>query len=144
MNLTKHFTLEEMCISQEASRSGLKNVPDATQRENLRLLCDNILEPLRERIRKPVIVTSGFRSKTINTRIGGSRNSQHCQGQAADIHVNGMPVAEIVLLIRRMGLPYDQLIDEFSAWVHVSYSPRHRRQTLMARTKGGKTEYREI
>jgi hypothetical protein len=144
INLTKNFTLSEMTVSQEAARSGLKNTPNAEQIESLRLLCENILQPLRDRTRKPVVVSSGYRSVSVNRRIGGSPASQHCKGQAADFTIPGMPVAEIVLLIRRMGLPYDQLLDEFSAWVHVSYSQRHRRQTLMARTKGGKTEYREI
>lgn len=142
MNLTKSFTLAELTLSQEAARSGLPNKPTEAHIANLRALCENILQPLRDRVRKPVIISSGFRSVSVNRRVGGSKSSQHTKGEAADFIIPGMEVAEIVLLIRRMGLPYDQLIDEFSRWVHVSYSPRHRRQTLTARYVGGKTVYK--
>ena len=144
--MTPHFTLEELTVSQEAIRSGLRNAPDAPQTEALRMLCENVLEPLRARVKRPIVVSSGFRSTTINRRIGGSSRSQHCKGEAVDFSIPGMSVAEIVLLIRRMQLPYDQLIDEFSAWVHVSHkrngSQRH--QVMTARRVGGKTEYRII
>lgn len=146
MNLTKHFTLAEMTVSQEATRSGLKNKPDELQLESLILLCENVLEPLRERTRKPVIVSSGFRSASVNRRIGGSTRSQHCRGEAADFTIPGMPVADVVALIRKMGLPFDQLIDEFGAWVHVSHSRLNtqRGQVLKARRVGGKTVYKPI
>ena len=144
--MTPHFTLEELTVSQEAIRSGVRNAPDAPQTEALQLLCENVLEPLRARVKRPIVVSSGFRSTTINRRIGGSSRSQHCMGEAVDFSIPGMSVAEIVLLIRRMQLPYDQLIDEFSAWVHVSHkrngSQRH--QVMTARRVGGKTEYRII
>lgn len=143
MKLTDHFTLAEMTVSQEAARSGLKNVPSAAQVESLRLLCENVLEPLRVRLKRPVVVNSGFRSSTVNRRIGGAANSQHCKGQAADIIVPGMSVAEVVARIRKMALPFDQLLDEYGQWVHVSYGPRHRRQTLIARHEGGKTVWRQ-
>ena len=143
MKLTDHFTLAEMTVSQEAARSGLKNVPNAAQVESLLLLCQNVLEPLRVRLKRPVVVNSGFRSPTVNRRIGGAANSQHCKGQAADIIVPGMSVAEVVARIRKMGLPYDQLLDEYGQWVHVIYGPRHRRQRINARYEGGKTVWRQ-
>lgn len=142
MNLTKHFTLAEMTVSQTAARDGLKNVPSALQMENLRLLCENILEPLRLRVRRPVVINSGFRSASVNRRIGGSNKSQHCKGEASDLIIPGMDVAEVAMLIRRMNLPYDQLIDEFGQWVHVSFSPRNRRQFLTARYSGGQVVYK--
>lgn len=146
MNLTKHFTLPEMTVSQEAARSGLKNIPDPLQTESLLMLCENVLEPLRERVMRPVIVSSGFRSPTLNRRIGGNSRSQHCRGEAADFSIPGMSVAEVVALIRRMGLPFDQLIDEFGAWVHVSHSRtgKQRGQVLKARLVGGKTVYQPL
>ena len=144
MNLSKNFTLDELTLSQEAARSGLKNVPDAEQTESLRLLCENVLQPLRDRVRRPVVVSSGFRSVTVNRRIGGSQSSQHCRGQAADITVPGMTPAEVVALIRAMKLPVDQCIAEFSRWVHVSYGPRHRKQFLKASHKAGATVYETI
>jgi uncharacterized protein YcbK (DUF882 family) len=143
MNLTKNFTLSELTISQEAARSGIKNVPTQSSLANLKALCENILQPLRDRVRRPIVVSSGFRSVTINRRIGGANGSQHTKGQAVDFTIPGMSVAETVLLIRRMELPFDQLIDE-EAWVHVSYGPRHRRQVLKAKFKNGKAEYSSI
>lgn len=146
MTLSEHFTLTEMTVSQEAARSGLKNAPDALQIESLRRLCKNVLEPLRERVKRPVVVSSGFRSATVNRRIGGSARSQHCRGEAADFTIPGMSVEDVVALIRAMNLPFDQLIDEFGAWVHVSHSRtgKQRGQVMTARRVGGKTEYRVI
>lgn len=146
MTLSEHFTLTEMTVSQEAARSGLKNAPDALQIESLRHLCKNVLEPLRVRVKRPVVVSSGFRSATINRRIGGSARSQHCRGEAADFTIPGMSVGDVVALIRAMKLPFDQLIDEFGAWVHVSHSRtgKQRGQVMTARHVGGKTEYRVI
>lgn len=146
MNLSPHFTLDEMTVSQEAVRSGLKNEPDALQVEALGLLCVNVLEPLRARVKRPIVVSSGFRSKTVNARIGGSATSQHCRGEAADIIVPGMDTADVVDLIRAMRLPFDQVIDEFARWVHVSHSRTggNRGNVLMAWRSGGKTEYRRI
>ncbi len=89
-------------------------------------------------------MTSGFRTKTINTRIGGSPNSQHCKGEAADFIVPGLELRNVVQLMRGIKLPFDQLIFEFGSWIHVSYSPRHRRQVLEAKLEGGKTVYKQI
>lgn len=139
--LGKHFTLDELTLSQAAARKGLLNVPTPQVFDNLRDLVKHILDPLREHLGKPVVVSSGYRSKGVNALIGGAVNSQHCLGQAADIKVPGMSVAELVKTIRLLGLPFDQLIDEFGSWVHVSYSPQHRRKALIARTVGGKTTY---
>ena len=142
MQLTKNFSLEELTISQEAARNGLRNRPAQSQLAALKALCENILQPLRDRVKRPVVVTSGFRSTTVNRRVGGAPSSQHCKGQAADITVPGMKTAEVVALIRAMHLPFDQLVDEYGQWVHVSYGPRQRCQVLTARYVGGKTEYR--
>ena len=144
MQITKNFSLAEMTVSQEAARNGLKNVPDKKQIDSLIALCENILQPLRDRVKKPIVVSSGYRSVTINRRIGGSAASQHCKGEAADFTISGMSVDEGVKLILQMDLPFDQLIDEFGAWIHVSYGPHHRRQVLTARKIGGKTVYKEI
>lgn len=142
--MTPHFTLDELTVSQEAARSGIKNTPNADQTESLRLLCVNVLEPLRNRVKRPIVVSSGFRSVTINRRIGGSQASQHCKGQAVDFSVPGMTPDEVCELVIAMKLPFDQLISEFGAWTHVSYSPRHRRQALRAIRQGGKTVYKEL
>jgi hypothetical protein len=146
MKLSENFSLDEMTISQEAVRAGLKNEPSAAQIEALRTLCETVLQPLRDRIKRPIVVSSGFRSASINRRIGGAPRSQHCKGEAADIMVPGMDTADVVDLIRAMHLPFDQVIDEFGRWVHVSHSriAGNRGEVLMAWRRGGLTHYRRI
>ena len=144
MNLGQHFTLAELTHSQAAARRGLKNDPDAAALANLQLLVRNVLDPLREALGRPITVSSGYRAPMVNRAVGGASSSQHVLGQAADIVVPGMHVTEVVARIRALGLPFDQLIDEFGSWVHVSYGPRHRRQTLRARRTTAGTKYEAV
>lgn len=145
MNLSKHFTLDEMIKSPTAQRLGIENVPDAEQLENLRDLVEQILEPLRVHYGRPIIVTSGFRCPKLNKAVGGSSTSQHAKGQAVDIRSvsdRRDDNKEIFDMILEMKLPFDQLINEYDYdWVHVSYSPRNRRQVLRAIKQNGKTVY---
>jgi uncharacterized protein YcbK (DUF882 family) len=127
MQLSKNFYLSELTKSQTASRYGISNQPNSKQIENLKALCSNILQPVREHFGKPVIISSGYRSPLLNARIGGSRLSQHCFGQAADFEIPGLPNKEVAQWIRQ-NLDYDQLILEFydgknpnSGWIHCSY-----------------------
>jgi len=145
MKLGKYFTLEEMTRSQTAARRGLPNQPTAKQLESLKALVRNVLDPLREALGRPVNINSGFRSEAVNKAVGGSSSSQHRYGEAADIVVPGLTVEQVVARIRSLNLPFDQLIDEFGSWVHVSYGPRHRRQVLRARRDfNGRTIYTKI
>ena len=142
----KYFTLHELCASATARRLGILNVPDETQRENLIRLVDNVLDPLREAWGAPIIVTSGFRCPRLNTVVGGARRSQHMLGEAADIRtVSNQPEDNRRLrdLLITLGLPFDQLIDEYGcSWLHVSYREgRLRHQALRALRRGGKTIY---
>lgn len=140
----KHFTLDELTHSQAAARKGLSNDPDAAACEHLQALVDNVLDPLREALGRPIVISSGYRSPAVNKAVGGASSSQHVLGQAADITVPGLTVAQVVATIRRLGLPFDQLIDEFGSWVHVSHSPRHRRQVLRAKRTAAGTKYEVI
>ena len=130
----KYFTINEMIRSATAKRHGIENIPDEQSRVNLKLLVENILDPLREAWGAPIIVDSGYRCPALNRIVKGSDTSQHLLGQAADIHTLKDTVAEnkmLFSLIRELKLPYDQLIDEYNYnWIHVSYSPRHRRRIL--------------
>lgn len=130
----KYFTLKELTNSTTAIRKHIKNIPDKNQEQNLIDLIDNILDPLREAYGKPIIVSSGFRSKELNAAIGGVNNSQHMQGYAADIRtVEDTPQENKKLfdIVQELKLPYDQLIDEYNYnWIHVSYSPKNRKQIL--------------
>jgi hypothetical protein len=144
MKLSEHFTLDELTVSQEAVRAGLRNVPNAQQVDALRALCVHVLEPLRARLRRPIVVSSGFRSVSLNRRIGGSATSQHCKGEAADIIVPGMDTANVVELIRFLRLPFDQVIDEFGRWIHVSHTSGNRGEVLVASRRSGQTHYRRV
>lgn len=141
--LGKYFSLEEMTLSGTALRLGIKNVPNAEEISNLQELVKHILDPLRDRI-GAIHVSSGFRNSALNKATGGAASSQHRLGQAADIQSSVLTPLEVCKTIVAMGLPFDQLIEEFGGWVHVSYGPRHRRQVLQARKVNGKTAYRPL
>lgn len=130
----KYFTIKELTKSTTATRLKIDNTPSQEIKENLEALVKNILDPLREKYGEPIIITSGYRCEKLNTAVGGAKSSQHRLGQAADIRtVSDKPENNKKLfdLIVSMKLPYDQVIDEYGYdWVHVSYSPRHRRQIL--------------
>lgn len=135
MNLSKNFPLSEMLKSTKAQQLGIKNIPTEGEIEQMRLLAVNILQPLRDVV-GPVIISSGFRNGELNRAVGGSSTSQHRFGQAADIVIRGMSVADVCALVHKLKLPFDQMIDEKdgdATWTHISYGPRHRRQHLKAR-----------
>lgn len=142
MRVGKYFTLDEFTASQAAARRGLSNTPEQPALDAIKDLCKHVLDPLRASVQNPVVISSGYRSAAVNAAVGGSRSSQHRLGQAADIIVPGLPPNRVVSLIRSLNLPFDQLINEFNSWVHVSYGPRHRRQVLLAeRNRSGATFY---
>jgi zinc D-Ala-D-Ala carboxypeptidase len=146
MKLSEHFTLEEMTRSQTAARKGISNKPNDQAVENLKELCVSVLEPLREMTGSPIGVTSGYRSPKLNAAIGGSPTSQHKVGEAADIHSTTLSQPELFKLIRNSTLPFDQLIDEFGSWVHISYRKPglNRREVLKARRVGGVVKYTRL
>lgn len=131
----KYFTMNEMTASATAKRLGIPNVPTWREADNLRLLVENVLDPLREAWGHPIIVTSGFRCKLLNDMVGGAKNSQHTTGMAADIRtLSDLPQDNERLfdLARRMDLPFDQLIDEYAYnWVHISYSRYSMRKQVL-------------
>lgn len=143
MKLTEHFTIEEMTLSEYAARLGIDNSPSPAALQNLKILCEKVLEPLRNVLQRPVIVTSGYRCELVNKGIGGSPTSQHMTGQAADIIVPGVQVFELFQIISRT-LNYDQVICEFDTWVHVSYCDKNRFEKLIAKSANGKTVYQRI
>lgn len=148
MQLTKNFSLAELTKSQSATRLGLDNTPGETEIANLKRLCEEVLQPVRDHFGKPVVVSSGYRSPQVNAAIGGSRTSEHCKGMAADIEIHGVPNPELAQWIHD-NLRYRQLILEFytqgepnSGWVHVSFNPVDlKKQDLTAARQDGKTVY---
>ena len=128
------FALKEFVKSNTAARMGINNNPSEDVKKNIELLVEKILDPLREKFGKPIIVTSGYRCKELNKAVGGAAKSQHMSGEAADIRsVEDSKRAnkELFNLIIELGLPFDQLINEHDYdWVHVSYGKRNRRMIL--------------
>lgn len=130
----KYFTIAELVKSDTANKKKINNTPTKEIENNLNQLITNILDPLRESWGNPIIVSSGYRCQELNKAVGGAKTSQHTLGQAADIHTKSNTKEEnkkLFNLIKSLKLPFDQLINEYNyKWVHVSYSPRHRRQIL--------------
>lgn len=143
MNITKNFTLEELTYSATAVKHKISNAPTTEVKQCLTELCEKVLQPLRDAYGKPIIVNCGYRSQAVNKALAAdykkqgkkivvATNSQHCYGQAADI-TGGSPARNKQLfdLVVELKLPFDQLIDEYGyQWLHISYSPRHRRQII--------------
>jgi len=145
--LTKNFSLHEMLVSETAARFNFIEQFDPAEEvvDNLEQLCVKVLQPLRDALKYPLHVNSGFRCHRVNSSIGGATKSQHLTGHAADVddfkNGNEFMLRKIV----ELKLPFDQLINEFNfAWVHVSYDPkRNRRQILEAvKDKNFKTVYK--
>ena len=151
MKLSEHLDLSEVTRSESAKRKGISNMPTEAHIANFKLLAENIFEPIRQHFRCPIIISSGYRSKELNAAIGGSLTSQHCQGEAIDIDMDGTTngvTNRMVFDYIKDNLNFDQLIYEFGDannpdWVHVSYEStgKQRKQILRATRAGGKTVY---
>lgn len=149
MKLTENFSLAEMIKSETALRKGLDNTPGEEELENLRKLAENVLQPIRDAYGRGVKVNSGFRHPDVNAAVGGSRTSDHCKGQAADIEIPGVANADLAQWISE-NLEFRQLILEFytpgipdSGWVHVSYvEGDNKKQVMTAMKENGKTVYK--
>ena len=130
MKLSKHFTLEEFIFSQTAARMGIDNSPSpkeiaelkktAAQMEEVRLVCGS----------RPTFVSSGFRCLKLNRALGSSDFSAHTKWQAIDFKVSGLTVQQTINLIKKSDIKYDQLINEYGRWVHISFDPRYRMQSF--------------
>jgi len=132
VHLSKHFTLDELAHTS----SGLTNRPTQLVIKHLTKVCENVLEPVREQFKRPLVISSGYRSLAVNRAVRSADTSQHIKGEAADFHVQGHSVYEVAAWIND-NLDFDQLILEnfvpsqlYSGWVHCSYGPRMRNQIL--------------
>ena len=120
MNLTPHFTLDELTASESAERNGWDNTPSDAELDNLKRLA-NLLEQVKVVLGgKPIMINSAFRSKKVNDAVGSKDTSQHRIGCAADIRVPGMTPDEVVRKVIASGISYDQVIREFDRWTHIS------------------------
>lgn len=151
MQLSEHFNLKEFTKSETAIRKRIDNTPNAAHAENLKNVCEKILEPVRRHFGKPVRINSGYRGPALNAAVGGSSKSQHCNGEAVDFEIDGLPNPDLAKWVSE-NCDFDQIILEFydpkegpnSGWVHASYtsSGKNRKQKLTAVTVNGKTVYK--
>ena len=153
MKISDHITYAEAIHSQTAKRKGIDNTPNPKQIEAMKLLAEKVFEPLREWVGGPIKVNSFFRSPELNTKIGGSKTSQHCKGQAIDIDdVYGYKTNSEMYHWIKENLSFDQMIWEFGTdtqpnWVHVSYvSEENNRNRCLKAYKDdmGRTKYKTI
>jgi hypothetical protein len=142
MQLTPHFTLEELTASETAERNGWDNSPNDQELANLTRLAD-FLEQVKVVLNgKPIMISSGLRTKKVNDAVGSRDTSQHRIGCAADFRVPGMTPDQVVKAIVASGIGYDQVIREFDRWTHISVpnsmdtSPR--RQALIIDKAGAR------
>ena len=148
MILSKSFTLNELTKSQEATRLGIDNTPNEENILNLKLLCENVLQPIRDFYGMPLSVSSGYRSAALCEAIGSSSKSQHTKGQAADFEIFGIANKDLADFVVK-NLDYDQCILEFwnenepnSGWVHCSFNALgNRKQFLKAEKLNGRVVY---
>lgn len=150
MVISQFFTLGELIRSESAKRNGISNMPTPEHIENLKALCEHILEPIRAEFRVPIYISSAYRSKALNKFVGGATNSDHCFGFAADIdldgHSHGVTNKDVFYFIKDK-LKFKQLIWEFGNdknpdWVHISYDPNKlKNEVLIAKKVKGKTIY---
>ena len=151
MNLTKNFSLNELTKSQTAERKGIDNTPSTEHQENLKRLCETLLQPIRDHFDCVVTISSGYRSPELCTAIGSKITSQHARGQAADFEIFGLSNKVLADYIDQ-NLDYDQLILEYwkesdpnSGWIHCSYTNgNNRKQYLRAYKENGSTKYEPV
>jgi len=138
--ISKHISYKEAVGSNYAKQKGIKNKPNEEQVENMKLLAEEVFEPLREWVDAPIRVNSMFRSKELNTALKGSKTSSHMKGEAMDItSMGGKSNLEMFNYIKD-NLCFDQLIWEFGKepkWLHVSYNKDNNRQQVLVTKKRG-------
>ena len=152
MKISEHLDLSELIRSDSAKRAGISNMPTPEHIENLKKLAENVFEKVRAHFGKPIRISSGYRSKELNAKIGGADSSQHSSGEAIDIDMDGTDITNKEIFDYIKGnLSFDQLIWEFGTdknpdWVHVSYEStgKQRKQILKASKQNGKTYYTNI
>ena len=152
MKISDNISYKEAVYSRTAQRRDIYNHPENKQVDNMRLIADQVFQPLRAWVGGPIKINSFFRSPELNTAIGGSTKSQHCQGQAIDLDdtFGRATNAEMYEFIKE-NLDFDQMIWEFGSddnpdWVHVSYvsEDKNRNRCLKAYKKNNKTKYAVI
>ena len=148
--LSKHMSLQEMIASQTAVRHGIQNIPKYGEIEALRLLCQNVLDPIRDYYNVPLIPSSGYRCLELNRKIGSRDTSQHVKGEACDFDFERYGIGNKELfedIVFRIQPPYDQIIYEFGEWIHISHAKDGKQcGTIWVASinRSGRTSYKQI
>lgn len=126
-----NFKMSELIYSETAIKNNINNMPDINSLDNLLNLIYYCLQPARELLGAPMIITSGYRNPLVNRLVGGVNSSQHTKGQAADFTVSGITPSQIISIIKTSKIEFDQLVNEYDKWVHISYNKgKNRREVL--------------
>lgn len=129
--MSLNFKISELIHSDTAVRANINNMPDINSLDYMLDLIVYCLQPIRDKIGKPMIITSGYRNSTVNYLVDGVDTSQHTKGQAVDFTVKDMTVKEVIEFIKKSGVEFDQLINEYNKWVHISFvKGKNRKQIL--------------
>lgn len=126
-----NFKISELIYSETAIKNNINNMPDINSLDNMLELIVYCLQPIRDKLKKPMNITSGFRNPIVNRLVGGVSNSQHTNGQAVDFTVPGMTPAQVVDFIKKSGIEFDQLINEYDKWTHISYNKNKNRKQIL-------------
>ena len=126
-----NFKISELIHSDTAVQHNINNMPDINSLDCMLELIVNCLQPIREKLGKPMIITSGYRNSQVNKLVGGASNSGHTKGQAVDFVVNGMTPAKVCEFIKNSGVEYDQCINEYNQWTHISYNKGKNRKQIL-------------
>ncbi len=129
MNL--NFTISELCKSDIAKQKNIKNIPNLEELDNMLCLIVLCLQPIREYLKKPMIISSGYRTAALNKIVKGVTKSQHIKGQAVDFIVPGLSINNVINKIKQSGIEFDQLINEYDKWIHISYNKNKNRKQIL-------------
>lgn len=133
VKMALNFKMSELIHSDIAAKHKINNMPDINSLDNMLDLITYCLQPIREKIGKPMIITSGYRCSTLNNHpeVRGVKNSQHTTGQAVDFVITGLTPDQIIEKIKSSGVEFDQLINEYNRWVHISFNKGKNRHKVL-------------
>ncbi len=126
-----NFSISELIFSETALKNNISNIPDLKALDNILNLIFYCLQPVRNLMQKPMLITSGYRCKKLNDLVKGAKNSLHLSGCAVDFAVKDMKPEDIVSMISKSNIPFDELINEYDKWVHISFVKNNNRYKVM-------------